>query len=84
MQTEIKEIKTATITDKGQICIPQDARHLAGFKKGSKVSIIVYTDRVELRPMKQLSERLFPALVSEEALAKNWNTKEEDEAWKNL
>ena len=42
------------------------------------------SDRVELRPMKQVSEKLFPALVSEEVLAKEWNTKEEDEAWKDL
>ena len=84
MQTEIKEIKTATITDKGQICIPHIARTMKGFKEGSKISILVYSDRVELRPMKQVSQKLFPALVSEEVLAKEWNTKEEDEAWKDL
>ncbi len=84
MQKEIKEIRTATITGKGQICIPNIARNLEGFKEGSKVNIIVYSDRVELRPMKQISERLFPALVSEEVLAETWNTKEEDEAWKDL
>jgi AbrB family looped-hinge helix DNA binding protein len=84
LASEIKEIKTATITDKGQICIPHIARTMNGFKEGSKVSILVYVDRVELRPMKQISEKLFPALVSEEVLAKEWNTKEEDDAWKDL
>lgn len=34
--------------------------------------------------MKQARERLLPALVSEEALAKEWSTEEEDEAWKEL
>ena len=34
--------------------------------------------------MEQISEKLFPALVTEEVLAKEWNTKEEDEAWKDL
>ena len=84
LPSQIKEIKTATITSKGQICIPHLARTMKGFKEGSKVSILVYTDHVELRPMEQLSEKLFPALVSEEVLAKDWNTKEEDEAWKDL
>jgi len=84
MINEIKEIKTATITSKGQICIPNVARTIKGFEEGSKVSIIVYQNRVELRPMNQVSEKLFPALVSEEVLAKEWNTKEEDEAWKSL
>jgi len=83
MQKEIKEIKTATITDKGQICIPNVAR-LNGFKEGSKISIIVYNDRVELRPMKQLSDAMFSMLASEEVLAEAWNTPEEDEAWKDL
>jgi len=27
---------------------------------------------------------MLPALMSEEALAKDWLTKEEDEAWKDL
>ena len=31
-----------------------------------------------------VSEKLFPALVSEGVLSKEWNTKEEDEAWKDL
>ncbi|MBI5393390.1 AbrB/MazE/SpoVT family DNA-binding domain-containing protein [Candidatus Woesearchaeota archaeon] len=84
LSTRIKEIKTVTMTSKGQICIPFIARTIKGFKEGSKVSILVYPDHVELRPMEQVSEKLFPALVSEEVLAKEWNTKKEDEAWKDL
>ncbi|MBU1201087.1 MAG: AbrB/MazE/SpoVT family DNA-binding domain-containing protein [Nanoarchaeota archaeon] len=84
LANQIREIKTVTITSKGQICIPHTARTMTGFKEGSKISILVYPDRVELRPMKKVSEKLFFALVSEEVLAKEWNTKEEDEAWKDL
>jgi AbrB family looped-hinge helix DNA binding protein len=84
LSTNIKEIKTVTMTSKGQICIPFAARTMKGFKEGSKVSILIYPDHVELRPMKQVSEKLFSALVSEEVLAKEWNTEEEDEAWKDL
>lgn len=81
-KNKLKDIKTATITSKGQICIPSDARS-EGFKEGSKISIIVYSNRIELRPMEQLNEEL-SALISEDVLAKEWNTKEEDEAWQDL
>jgi AbrB family looped-hinge helix DNA binding protein len=84
MKSEIMEIKTATITGKGQICIPNSARILKGFRKGAKISIIVYEDRVELRPLGQISAGLSYALASEKSLGKNWNSKEDDEAWKDL
>ena len=84
MKSEIKEIRTVTITSKGQVCIPNIARNLEGFKEGSKISIIVYSDRVELRPFKKISEDMLPALISEDALAEVWNSPEEDEAWKDL
>ncbi|RJQ16935.1 AbrB/MazE/SpoVT family DNA-binding domain-containing protein [Candidatus Woesearchaeota archaeon] len=83
MKKELLEIKTATLTEKGQICIPSSFRP-QGFKNGSKVSILVFHDHIELRPMKQISESLETALASEKVLAKDWNTKKEDEAWKDL
>ena len=86
MKEEIKDIRTATITQKGQICIPNIARTLAGFKEGTKISVVVYQDRVELRPFKKgkMSDALMCMLASEEALAKNWLSKEDEEAWKDL
>lgn len=78
------EVKTAKITEKGQIAIPKDIREKEGFKKGSKVAILAFEDRIELRPMKQLSEKMSTALASEKSLAKDWNSKEDEEAWKNL
>ena len=83
MKTELKEIKTATITGKGQLCIPNTARDIKGFKKGTKIAILVYDDRIELRPMDQI-KKMTTMLLSEKSLAKEWNTKEEDEAWKDL
>jgi len=81
---EIKEIKTVTITEKGQIAIPKIIRMLEGFKEGSKISLIVFEDKIELRPINQISEGLSRALLSESSFAKDWNTPEEDEAWKDL
>lgn len=86
MNEEIKDIRTVMITEKGQICIPNVARNLAGFKKGTRISVVVYTDRVELRPLKKenMSDTMLSMLASEDVLAEAWNTPEEDEAWKDL
>lgn len=83
---EVQEIKTATITSKGQICIPSTARNLPGFGEGSKIIITVYSDRVELKPLKQkgMSDSLMCTLASEEALSRNWLSPEDEEAWKDL
>lgn len=77
-------MKTATITEKGQIVIPKEIRNLKQFKVGSKVAIITFEDHIEIRPLKEFNERFFPAFASEKALAKNWLSKAEDEAWKDL
>lgn len=78
------EIKSATITEKGQIAIPRDIREIEGFKEGTKIAILAFEDRIELRPMKQINEKMFTAYASEKNLAKHWNTKEDEKAWKNL
>ena len=84
MKPEIKEIRTVTITSKGQVCIPNIARTLDGFREGSKISVIVYSDKIELIPIKKMSDAMFAMLTSEEVLAKNWLSKEDEAAWKNL
>ncbi|HLC86887.1 MAG TPA: AbrB/MazE/SpoVT family DNA-binding domain-containing protein [Candidatus Nanoarchaeia archaeon] len=86
MQEEIKDIRTAKITSKGQISIPLAVRTKAGFREGTKVSVIAYKDRVELRLMKkeEISNAMICMLASEQVLAKNWLSKEDEEAWKDL
>lgn len=78
------EVKTAKITEKGQIVIPRDIRQLEGFEEGSKIAVLAFDDHIELRPLKSIKSGRIAALLSEKALAKTWNTKEEDEAWKDL
>lgn len=78
------EIKSAKITEKGQIAIPKDIRALKGFKKGSKIAILAFEDRIEIRPISQISEKIANAVASEKSLSKDWNTKKEDKAWKSL
>ena len=78
------EIKSAKITKKGQIAIPKDIRDAEGFKEGSKIAILAFKDRVELRPINQINEKMFTALATEKVLAKDWNSKEDEQAWKDL
>ncbi len=81
---KLLETKTATITEKGQISIPRNIREIEGFEEGSKIAILAFEDHLELRSMKQLNEKMFPAFASEKSLAKDWNSKEDEKAWKNL
>lgn len=83
IKMSLLEIKTATITEKGQIAIPKDIRK-NGFRTGSKVAILAFKDHIELRPMEQISEKMFTAIASEKILARDWNSKEDELAWKNL
>ncbi|MEK6967525.1 MAG: AbrB/MazE/SpoVT family DNA-binding domain-containing protein [Nanoarchaeota archaeon] len=77
-------IKTATITGKGQIALPKQIRSLKGFYEGSKVAILSFADRIEIRPLNKGTESFFAALASEKSLAKDWLSKEDEKAWKNL
>ncbi len=79
----LMEIRSATITEKGQIVIPKQMREKA-FKPGSKVSILSYEDHIEIRPLSAVSESMECALLSEEVLARDWNRPEEDKAWAHL
>ncbi|MBI2583624.1 MAG: AbrB/MazE/SpoVT family DNA-binding domain-containing protein [Candidatus Aenigmarchaeota archaeon] len=83
MSRDFLEIKTAKITSKGQIAIPKEIRNLEDFREGTKIAIIAYRDHVELRSLRKMKRR-FTALASEKILARDWLSKEEDEAWKDL
>ena len=49
-----------------------------------KIAILAFEDRVELRPLSKADESKFTALASEKVLSKDWDSKEDEEAWKNL
>ena len=82
------EVKTVKITSKGQIAIPKDIRELEGFEEGEKIAILAYDDHIEIRTLKTIKKMmkgsLATAILSEKTLAKDWETKEEDVAWKDL
>lgn len=76
------EMKTVTITEKGQIAIPKDLRKRSGFKEGTKVVILAFKNRIELMPLEEYYERMYPAIMSEKALAKDWLSEADEKAWK--
>ena len=58
MRNKLIEVKSATITSKGQIAIPKEIRELEHFKIGSKIAILAYEDRVELIPIEKVKEKI--------------------------
>jgi AbrB family looped-hinge helix DNA binding protein len=77
-------IKSATITEKGQISISKTLRGKKGFEEGSKIAILNYDDHIEIRSMDEIEEKFGTAFASEKSLGKIWNLKEEDKRWKKL
>jgi len=78
------EMRTVTLTEKRQISIPKKLCDLKNFKAGTKFIILVLDDRIEIRPLEEYLERMYPALMSEKKLKEVWDSPEEDEAWKDL
>lgn len=74
----VKEIKTATITAKGQIAIPKALREIAGFTEGTKVVIVAYEGHMEIRSLETMHEALQKTKMKE-----IWDNKE-DEAWDHV
>ena len=47
-------MKTVTISPKYQVVIPREVRQSMEIKPGSKVQVLLYENRIELIPMKNL------------------------------
>jgi AbrB family looped-hinge helix DNA binding protein len=89
-------IRSVTVSSKGQIVIPEEIRKELALKEGTKLVLVEKDGKVILQKEKEAlknfekmlteeeKERLALLLLSEKTLAKDWLTKEEDEAWKHL
>lgn len=65
------------MSSKGQVVIPLDMRK--DIKEGERLIVIRKDNEIILK--KRINDW---AILSEESFAETWNTKEEDEAWKDL
>ncbi|MFH1752377.1 MAG: AbrB/MazE/SpoVT family DNA-binding domain-containing protein [archaeon] len=52
----LEDIRTSTITSKGQIVIPRAAREIEGFHSGQKVVIKTFKDHLEVQPWKSIRD----------------------------
>ncbi|MBN1941534.1 MAG: AbrB/MazE/SpoVT family DNA-binding domain-containing protein [Candidatus Diapherotrites archaeon] len=52
------DIRTSTITSKGQIVIPVETRGKKGFESGTKVAILSFDDHLEIRPLKSVLDKM--------------------------
>jgi hypothetical protein len=83
MKNKTSEIETVKVGRSGEITF-NVAGH--GFEEGENVNIIKYDDRFEIRPIKNKKYNMADSawLASQEVLAENWLSEEDEEAWKDL
>lgn len=77
------EIRSTSVSKKGQVTIPAAFREL-NMKEDEKAVILVFDDHIEIRPMSALEDRLGCAIASQKALAESWDSPEDDAAWEYL
>ncbi len=77
------ETKIVKVTDKGQISIPVDFRNSVGISVGDELFVIKNGRTILIEKVKESN---FRDLLkhSEKVLAKDWDSKEDEEAWKDL
>lgn len=81
----MSEVEVVTVSEKGQIVLPKKVRSEMRVGKGSKLLLVEKQGKVTLTKVDNLLKgNLFTVLASEKALAKDWLSEEEEEAWKNL
>lgn len=85
----MNKMKTVEMNARGQIVIPQEFRKDLKLKEDD--TLVVFERDEELIIKKQedvigklISDKVFWPDIAEKSLKKIWDTKEEDEAWKDL
>jgi AbrB family looped-hinge helix DNA binding protein len=69
------------LSSKGQMTIPKRIREVAGLAEGDVVAFVMDADRIVLRKLP--SER-DPYLAGIEESLTEWNSAEDEHAWRNL
>ena len=79
------KVEIITVSKKGQVVLPKNVREEMRISQGSKLLLIEKGGKITLSKLDPLlKDKSFTMLASEKSLAKDWLSKEEDEAWKNL
>ena len=79
------QVEIITVSNKGQVVLPKKVREKMRIEKGSRLLLVEKEGKVTLSKLDTLmKDKSFTLLASEKSLAKDWLSKEEEEAWKGL
>ena len=79
------QVEIITVSEKGQVVLPKRIREEMKIDKGSRLLLVEKEGKATLSKLDTLmKDKSFTLLASEKSLAKDWLSKEEEEAWKDL
>jgi len=79
------QVEIITVSKKGQVVLPKNVREEMRIGDGSKLLLVEKSGKATLTKIDPLlQENLSTVLASEKSLAKDWLSKQEEEAWKDL
>lgn len=79
------QVEIITVSKKGQVVLPKKVREEMRVNQGSKLLLIEKEGKAVLSKLDPLlKDKSFTLLASEKSLAKDWLSKKEEEAWKDL
>jgi len=79
------QVEIITVSKKGQVVLPKNVREEMRVSQGSKLLLVEKEGKATLSKLDALvKDKSFTLLASEKSLAKDWLSKEEEEAWKDL
>ena len=79
------QVEIITVSRKGQVVLPKKVREDMQINQGSKLLLIEKEGKLTLSKLDSLlKDKSFTLLASEKSLAKDWLSKKEEDAWKNL
>lgn len=81
----MSEVAIVTVSEKGQIVLPKKMRDTLKIHEGSRLWLEEKNDRIEIIKLDSSAmDANAPFFLSHRSLAKDWFSKEDEEAWKNL
>ena len=86
----MSEVEIITVSKKGQIVLPKKIRTDLKISQGTKLLLVEEKGEINLKKVDELLKKKkskkvsFTMLASEKSLAKDWLSKEDEEAWKEL
>jgi len=78
-------VEIITVSGKGQIVLPKNVREELNINQGTKLLLVEKKGQIILSKTDEVLKKIpFTSLASEKSLAKDWLSKREEKAWKNL